>query len=100
MRHVTCGQCHTTNVPQNASLRIDGSIHCESCLKEKFPDQGVIKYKAVYEADPTICFKCGHDNGEQELQKLGSHPICATCHTNIEAAVFPTWVKAFSPAYS
>jgi hypothetical protein len=96
MRFVACGVCRNERIPLNASLLVDDVVHCESCLKEKFPtDADVNGKKIVKEFDPTVCFNCSTDSGDIILKRLGSYPVCDTCEQAIQARVFPTWVKAF-----
>jgi hypothetical protein len=95
MRSITCGSCHASS-PMNSAIQIDDVIYCETCLKEKFPDDNSIKGKNVVRLfDPTICFSCASDAGDTPLPKLGEYPVCETCSQQIKERIFPTWVKAF-----
>jgi hypothetical protein len=99
MRFVTCGICRNEKIQLNESLLVDDVIHCENCLKDKFPtDADLTGKKIVREFDPTICSQCSKDSGDVLLKQLGSYPICSACEQAIELRVFPKWVKAFFAA--
>jgi hypothetical protein len=95
MKYQTCSVCGN-HVPINSILAIDQIIHCEDCVKQKFPSENDLKGKIISkEFDPTVCAYCANDHGEVLLNKMGEYPICATCEKNVHKRIFPKWVKAF-----
>lgn len=96
MQHITCGICGNDKSPTNASLVVDNVVHCDQCLKEKFPLENDLKGKAVVRKfDPTVCMNCERDGGEMSFRLHGSFPMCDDCLRAVQAKIFPTWVKAF-----
>lgn len=99
MKLTPCDICQKDNVPINESLIVDGKRYCSDCLNTHFPDQNLLKERAVEnELDPTICASCGTDFGETVLSKISRYPICDDCAVTINNRVFPGWVKFFMAA--
>lgn len=93
---MTCAICATAEIPQNETLKIDGKIHCNSCMDQHFPHKSDwVGREVLQEFDPTICTLCEQDFGRMELQKRANYPICEPCDAAIEKKILPLWVKGF-----
>ena len=96
MKEVTCESCNREDVPQNETLKVDGTVYCGSCLEKKFPEKEDLKGKRIEkEYDPTICTNCSKDFGRKVLNKISNFPICEECEETIKNRSFPNWVKLF-----
>jgi hypothetical protein len=75
---------------------VDDEIYCEPCANRRY-DQikaaGGIS-DVVAATDPTICARCGLDNGNSELLKTARLPLCMPCAQAVMERPFPTWLKA------
>ncbi|HST10490.1 MAG TPA: tetratricopeptide repeat protein [Terriglobales bacterium] len=68
-------------------------IYCPNC-KEFLRVETVPGARPAALIDPTICARCGADNGNSEYQRLGALPFCQTCHSYVSAHPYPAWLKA------
>lgn len=96
MRYTDCDFCHKKSVPINETLKIDEKNYCHACIENEFPDENSLNGKKIEKVfDSTVCSLCDKDNGEIELKKIASHPICDNCEITIKKRTFPLWVKGF-----
>jgi hypothetical protein len=92
MRRATCPQCGVSG-PLQTYFAHNNQIYCRNCADLlKFDTVPGAKPAAL--VDPTICTRCGTDNGDSEYPRLGALPFCHTCHTYVEANPYPVWLKA------
>ncbi len=96
MRKITCDCCNNPEVALNSSVKIDGKVHCENCVKSNFTEGENLEGRVTHtDLDPTICAYCQKDFDERELRKLSKYPICDPCHADLQKRILPVWVKAF-----
>jgi len=92
MRRVTCSQCGVSG-PSQAYFAYSNQIYCRDCADLlKFDTVPGAKPAALI--DPTICTRCGADNGNNEYARVGALPFCHNCHAFVEANPYPVWLKA------
>ncbi len=92
MRHATCSQCGKSG-PMGSYFVYGNQIYCPDC-KEFLRFETVPGASPAALLDPTICARCGADNGNSEYQRLGALPFCQTCHSYVSAHPYPAWLKA------
>jgi tetratricopeptide (TPR) repeat protein len=92
MRRATCSQCGVSG-PWQTYFAYNNQIYCRNCADLLRVDI-VPGAKPAALVDPTICSRCGADNGDSEYPRLGVLPFCQTCHTYVEANPYPGWLKA------
>jgi hypothetical protein len=95
MRKANCTTCNAA-APVSSLYTVDGAIYCEPCANQRY-DQikaagGVSDVLTA--TDPTICARCGLDNGNNELLKTAGLPLCMPCTQAVMERPFPTWLKA------
>jgi len=74
---------------------VDGRPLCGKCASA-FGDEelnALSDEDVVRQVDPTICAKCGVDNGEQEHGRVAGSPTCEACDYQLRHRPFPGWVK-------
>jgi tetratricopeptide (TPR) repeat protein len=92
MRHATCSQCGVSG-PLQTYFAYNNQSYCRNCADLlKFDTVPGAKPAAL--VDPTICARCGADNGDSEYPRLGALPFCPTCQTYVDANPYPVWLKA------
>ncbi len=89
----------------NGMLRAFGRTLCAQCAEGEASDR---KLKKVPKGsvrqliDPTICVKCGRDNGDADLPLLGGGveprprggiPVCPDCEKAARNVRYPAWLK-------
>jgi len=92
MRHATCSQCAVSG-PLQTYFAYNNQIYCRDCA-DLLKFDTVPGAKPVDLIDPTICTRCGADNGDSEYPRLGVLPFCHNCHAYVEANPYPVWLKA------
>lgn len=45
--------------------------------------------------DPTVCYFCAFDNGNDPLPNTAGVPTCPDCYKQLINRPFPLWVKVF-----
>ncbi len=97
MKEVTCRKCGET-LPMSSTYLVFGAPMCESCMtsdlagrdKKSIPEGSIRK-----QIDPTVCVKCGLDNGRIGFRTLSSGlPVCPECEKKIADMRLPFWIKA------
>lgn len=92
MRQATCSQCAATG-PLRSLFVYRDQIYCPNCA-EFLRTETVPGATPAPMIDPTICSRCGIDNGNTEFPRLGALPFCHTCQEYVEANPYPGWLKA------
>lgn len=96
MKKTDCTVCNTKGIPVNDTVKIDGKVCCNNCLKTHYAEHGKLENHTVEKVpDPTVCASCHKDFGETELTKISVYPICPECETTIKNKTLPAWVKGF-----
>jgi len=96
MRKKVCEGCGGS-FGLGAMVSVFGRSMCESCAERRLEgiDQETITPETVYRLDdPTVCARCGADNGSTELGRVLEMPVCEECRERIERYPFPLWIKA------
>lgn len=94
MRKINCTTCDTA-APLASSYRVDDAAYCEACANQKFNELKAFgKVPRVSTVvDPTICAKCGLDNGNSEFPATGGLYLCMPCSQAVFERPFPSWLK-------
>src|SRR6266699_87500 len=91
MRHATCSQCAASG-PLGSCFVYGNQIYCNDC-------KDLLRYDTVPGAspaaliDPTICSRCGADNGNSEFPRTGVLPFCQACQTYVGSHPYPAWLQ-------
>lgn len=96
MRHITCEQCGGV-FPTTGSFAVLGQVLCEACARQRLAQEPALGSQSDAVAaliDPTICARCGGDQGTVELERICEAPVCDLCAEFLRRRPFPTWVKA------
>ncbi len=91
MIKVKCIQCGRS-LPIKETSKTDGRILCAECY-EKVTSTGTAASEFRYQADPTVCGRCGFDNGSTPLPTLAGLPMCQQCTDFLRNRPFPSWIK-------
>jgi tetratricopeptide (TPR) repeat protein len=94
MRQAKCASCGTTG-PLNTSYLVNDVSYCEACANKAFADlkNQSAPIRVLQPVDPTVCARCGMDNGSSELQKTGAIPLCFSCSEAVRSVGLPGWLK-------
>jgi len=95
VKKIVCSQCSQL-LPINDMVRVMDRSLCVPCAEShvkalggaKVPQQEIGRY-----LDPTICAKCGVDNGSDELATVRNRPLCAECENGYRNRPYPVWLK-------
>ena len=95
MINATCQNCKRT-IPLNDTYKVEETICCADCLEQVVKSKKTGKKLPKFErqTDPTVCFNCRFDNGQQELGKIINLPVCKKCSDFFYNRPFPVWIKA------
>jgi hypothetical protein len=93
LKNVTCAKCGGS-FPINEALKVRGVLVCKGCAEAIFKNEKIPHNQVQKQIDPTICIRCGLDNGDADLAMLGQLPVCPACETLFKNRPFPGWVKA------
>lgn len=97
MRQVQCERCGELKF-LNEAIRIGEQFVCAPCAKaflEENPGFAETPGADIERmVDPTVCLRCGADNGDIELERVADLPLCPTCAAFMRRRPFPMWVKA------
>ncbi len=66
----------------------EGAILCASCVEKEGQGKQVVRL-----IDPTVCARCGRDEGSHELPRLGRLPMCEACTHAVRNVPFPAWLR-------
>ncbi len=92
MQTAKCEKCgRETQI--NDAYKLDNITLCKECGEKIITEQKNANIES--QTDPTICIKCGKDNGSMALPLLAGLPVCHDCEEFYRHRPFPMWVKAF-----
>jgi tetratricopeptide (TPR) repeat protein len=89
-----CGQCGATGA-LNTFKGVNDRLLCLRCTQQ-LAEQAKARKQSLKVAsvlDPTLCYKCGMDNGSQELPRVGGLPFCMHCREGLYDRPFPNWLR-------
>jgi hypothetical protein len=97
MKRTACERC-AGEFPLGDTYDVYGKTLCQDCadreLRERSRSRKPIEDSRINRnTDPTVCAKCGFDNGGEELETAGGIPFCPRCHQGMLRRPFPGWVK-------
>jgi hypothetical protein len=93
MRKRTCAICEQ-DFPHGDLIDLHGASYCEQCFENNERLMSQIE-DASRSPDPTMCARCGHDNGLTSLPQIMELPLCGDCTRHVTHYPYPTWVKVF-----
>jgi tetratricopeptide (TPR) repeat protein len=77
------------------TVTVRGAILCVRCAQDQIAvRRDLSEGDIVQEPDPTICARCGLDNGQAPLGRVLNLPMCVDCTRLLRNYPFPRWVKA------
>ncbi|MBM4164765.1 MAG: hypothetical protein FJ222_10060 [Lentisphaerae bacterium] len=93
MKQSKCADC-ALECSVNQTLKVAGKVVCIACAEKILSDKN-LKTKPIVEhqTDPTICVKCGKDNGLIDFHAVAELPVCPQCESFIRNRPFPLWIK-------
>lgn len=93
MKQITCADC-ALEFSVNQTLKVAGKVVCNACADKILSDKH-LKTKPTVEqqTDPTICVKCGKDNGRIDFHAVAGLPVCPQCESSVRNRPFPQWIK-------
>jgi len=74
--------------------KTDDRILCVGCYEKLTSTQETVASEFRYQVDPTVCGRCGFDNGSNPLPTLATQPMCQQCTDYLRNRPFPSWIKA------
>jgi tetratricopeptide (TPR) repeat protein len=94
MRRLDCQNCHSS-FPAATTFTVNGEALCEPCADQKVVaiQQNKGALNVTRGVDPTICFKCSADFGNQELPTVAGLHACESCLDLVTNFRYPTWLK-------
>lgn len=94
MKQVICEQCGQGS-PMNQMFTVFGRTLCETCGNQALAQHpgGAQPGDVVRLVDPTICGKCGVDEGQRELGRVAGVPVCRLCEDELRHRPYPAWIK-------
>ncbi len=73
--------------------KTDDRILCADCYEKLTSTQETVASEFRYQVDPTVCGRCGFDNGSTPLPSLANQPMCQQCADYLRNPAFPSWIK-------
>jgi tetratricopeptide (TPR) repeat protein len=73
--------------------KMDNRILCVDCYEKLTSTQGIVTSEFSYQVDPTVCARCGFDNGSNPLPTLATQPMCQQCTDYLRNRPFPSWIR-------
>ena len=92
MLKVKCSVCGKI-LPMKDTSKTDDRILCANCYEKLTSTQETVASEFRYQVDPTICGRCGLDNGSSPLPTLSNQPMCQQCIDYLRNRPFPSWIK-------
>ncbi len=92
MLKVKCSVCGKI-LPMKNTSKADDRILCVDCYEKLTSTQETITSEFRYQVDPTVCGRCGFDNGSNPLPTLATQPMCQQCTDYLRNRPFPSWIK-------
>lgn len=95
MRRGSCARCGG-QFAMNEMFTLDEEPLCGACAEAAAAEQGEQQLEAEAlqrQIDPTICVRCGADNGSVDWPLVAGLSVCATCEDFFRRRPYPTWLK-------
>ena len=92
MLKVKCSVCGKI-LPMKDTSKTDDRILCADCYEKLTSTKETVASEFRYQTDPTVCGRCGLDNGSNPLPTLASQPMCQPCTDTLRNRPFPSWIK-------
>ena len=92
MLKVKCSVCGKI-LPMKDTSKTDDRILCVDCYEKLTSTKETVASEFRYQTDPTVCGRCGLDNGSNPLPTLASQPMCQPCTDYLRNRPFPLWIK-------
>ncbi len=92
MLRVKCSVCGKI-LPMKNTSKTDDRILCDDCYEKLTSTQETVTSEFSYQVDPTVCGRCGFDNGSQPLQTVAGQPMCQQCTDYVRNRPFPSWIR-------
>lgn len=93
MNRLKCEYCGKS-FPMNEMLKASGQNFCKDCAEKALQDtDNPLEGTIEHQVDPTLCTRCGYDNGSTSLEKIAGLPICQQCGDFLRNRPFPQWIK-------
>ena len=92
MLKVKCSVCGKI-LPMKDTSKTDDRILCADCYEKLTLTQEAVATEFTYQTDPTVCGRCGLDNGSNSLPTLAALPMCQQCTDYLRNRPFPSWIK-------
>jgi hypothetical protein len=92
MLKVKCSVCGKV-LPMKNTSKTDDRILCVDCYEKLTSTQETVTSEFRYQVDPTVCGRCGLDNGSHPLPTLATQPVCQQCADYLRNRPFPLWIK-------
>lgn len=95
MRRANCAQCGNS-FALGELFSVAGQTLCQACAEQRLAQNPALRLQAnavTRQADPTVCARCGADQGEIELPRTIGLPMCQECEDRVRRYPFPLWVK-------
>ncbi|MBI4606515.1 MAG: hypothetical protein HY721_31505 [Planctomycetes bacterium] len=84
MKEIVCAGCGKA-APMGQMLAGGGKAFCDECAPQAGATDKLL--------DPTVCARCGKDEGSRELERVAGIPVCPDCEAALRDYPFPVWVK-------
>ncbi len=98
MNNLKCERCGK-KFPMNEMVQTSEKKYCIPCTEEALQDPDEpLEGNVERLIDPTICVRCGFDNGRTALGFVAELPVCQQCEAYYRNRPFPQWIKAASVA--
>ncbi len=92
MLKVKCSVCGKI-LPMKDTSKTDDRILCADCYEKLTSTKEIVASEFRYQTDPTVCGRCGFDNGSNPLPTLATQPMCQQCTDYLRNRPFPSWIK-------
>ena len=93
MNQLRCEVCGKI-FPMNGMLKASDRYYCEDCIEAAFQDPDhPLEGEVERQVDPTLCARCGFDNGSTSLDVIAGLPVCRQCEDFFRNRPFPRWIK-------
>jgi len=82
--------------PANEMYTVLGRSLCKPCGERHLqaqPSQELPEGAVKAQQDPTVCAKCGADNGMLEWPTVAGAPLCDACRRQYVSRPYPAWIK-------
>jgi len=83
LKRLRCAVCGTEAATQEM-YGAEGKILCTTCVEKAGQGKEVLRL-----IDPTVCARCGRDEGSRDLPRLGRLPMCEECTRAVRNVPFP-----------